>query len=459
MHSDQLTGIVIVGAVAFLCGLAMTRLRQPPVVGYILAGIILGPSGFALVQSREAVETLADLGVLTLLFLIGLELSLRAVKDIWRVVLLSTLLQIAVSIALVGAVSPLFGWSAGTVLALAFVVFISSTAIAIKLVEQLHILHQPVGQLVVGIVIAQDLAVVPMMLTLQMVAKGAFDPIGLAKVVLSVGVLFGLVFYLSRRKRIVLPFTKALEAHPDLWPIAGLTFCLGVAAFTALVGLSPALGAFLAGLVIGNSTARAETIRGTWPIQSVLLMIFFVAIGLLIDLNFVWRNLGSVLLLLGAVVLVKTALNIGILFILREPWPHAFFAGVLLAQMGEFSFVIGREGARAGLLSEDLMQLIVAVTALSLLISPLWVLAARRLLRLALIGVQSFRITFDVTFGMRFARARRGPRWRRAWRKLQRDRTEAESPLAEPPATEPSATEPSATEPPRSEQTDARPPA
>ena len=120
-----------------------------------------------------------------------------------------------------------------------------------------------------------------------------------------------------------------------------------------MVGLSPAYGAFLAGLVIGNSNARAVMIRSMRPIQSVLMMVFFLSIGLLLDLAFIADNLATVALLLLVVTVLKTALNIGILHILREPWPHAFFAGIMLAQIGEFSFVLGQTGREAGLITAE----------------------------------------------------------------------------------------------------------
>ena len=148
-------------------------------------------------------------------------------------------------------------------------------------------------------------------------------------------------------------------------------------------------------------------IRSTRPIQSVLLMVFFLSIGLLMDLRFIWEYLGTVIVLLLIVTVLKTALNIGILHLLREPWPHAFIAGVMLAQIGEFSFILSGIGVDRGLLGPDDSRLIVAVTAFSLLFSPLWQVAARRLLRIILLSVTSFEGTFALLIGDRLAAAKR----------------------------------------------------
>jgi len=397
-HYD-LTGLAVVVLAALVCGIGMARLRQPAVVGYILAGVLLGPSGLALVGDRAQVGLLAELGVLMLLFLIGMELSLRGFMGVWKVAVPSAVLQIVASVLLMVGLAQLFDWSNGMAVLLGFVVALSSTAVVVKILEQINVLRGPVGQLIIGILIAQDLAVVPMILVLQTMAEPSFDVIGLVKISGSIALLVGLTFYLSRRKRITLPFSRTVAGQFDLRPLSGLTYCFGAAALTGLAGLSPALGAFLAGLVIGNSTGRAAMIRSTRPIQSVLMVVFFLSIGLLMDLAFIWDNIGTVLLLLLVVTVLKTALNIGILHVLREPWPHAFIAGVVLAQIGEFSFVLGETGLDAGLITEENGRLIIAVTAFSLLFSPFWQLAARRLLRIILLSVTSLRVTVDTLGG------------------------------------------------------------
>ena len=397
-HTD-LTGLAVVILAAVVCGVVMSRLRQPAISGYILAGILLGPSGFALVENRDQITVLADLGVLMLLFLVGMELSLSGFKSVWRGALVATLLQIMGSVGATLALSLLFGWSFGLSVLLGFVIALSSTAVVIKMLEGMNLLNTPLGKVTVGVLIAQDFAFVPMMLILASLAGGGFGAFGLFRVGLSVAVVVVLILYLSRCQKITLPFAGMVAGHPDLTPLRGLAFCFGAAALTGYLGLSPAYGAFLAGLVIGNSTEHRAMMRGIQPIQSILMMVFFLSVGLLINLDFIFSNMGTVLLILFMVTVFKTGLNIGVLRLAREPWPHVFIAGMLLAQIGEFSFLLGQTGVSSGLINREEGDIIIAVTALSLLISPLWLATARRLMRFAILSITSGREGVRLLFG------------------------------------------------------------
>lgn len=387
-YSD-LTGLAVVVLAAAICGVIMTRIRQPAIVGYIFAGVLLGPSALGVVQDRGQIGALAELGVLLLLFLIGMELSLRGFKGVWRTAITATVLQIAASVGVALALSLLFDWPLGVAILLGFVIALSSTAVVIKMLEEMNILRTPVAQITIGVLLAQDLAFVPMLLTVGSLAGGSFDWVAGAKIVASMGVLALLIVYLSRRRKIRLPFARQVAGHPDLTPLRGLALCFGAAAITGVLGLSPAYGAFLAGLVIGSSTERAAFHRSIQPIQSILIMVFFLSIGLLIDLGYIWHNIGTVLMVLFIVTVFKSALNIGVLRLAGQPWAHAFIAGILLAQIGEFSFLLGHTAFAAGLIDEAAFRLVVAVTALSLVISPLWLVSARRLLRIAILSVTS----------------------------------------------------------------------
>ena len=381
---QELTSLALVAVVALLCGIVLTRLRQPAIVGYIVAGVVLGPSGVAIVEDRTQVNMLADIGVLLLVFLIGMELSLRAFKTVLRIALLGSALQIGLALAVMLLLSQVFGWSIELAVLLGFVVALSSTAVAIRMLDDIGELRSEVGRRAVGILLAQDFAVVPMMLFLNaMAGEGGFDPVALLPMILAVGFLAAFVWYLSRRVRVSLPFRRWARRDSDLVPLAALAWCFGAATVSGLIGLSAAYGAFLAGLYLGNSTDRRAMMRATRPIQSVFLMAFFLSIGLLIDLGYIWQNLTSVIVLLLFVTIGKTATNVGILRLLGEPWPRAFLIGVVLGQIGEFSFVIAALGLGSGVIGAEGHRLIVAVIALSLLISPLWLDAARRINKLA----------------------------------------------------------------------------
>ncbi|MEQ8665390.1 MAG: cation:proton antiporter [Rhodospirillales bacterium] len=390
MHvSPELISVVVVALVALLAGMAFTRIGQPALVGYILTGLVLGPSGAALIESRESIAFLAELGVLLLLFFVGMELSLRGFRAVWKVATMIALLQIGAATGIMFVVSTFTGWSAGTTVLLGFVVALSSTAVAVNMLRNLNILQTQVGQLTVSVLIAQDLAIVPMLLIMGILTGEGVQSVDAVKLAVCIALLSVVVWYLSRREKVALPLSGQLAKNPELRPLYGLVLCFGAALITALLGLTAAYGAFLAGLLVGNSTARRTVMQSVHPVQSILMMVFFLSVGLLIDLAFVWSHLGQVVAILFIVTVVKTALNVGIMTLLREPWLHAFISGVMLAQIGEFSFLLGAVGNASGLIDANEFNLIVTVTAFSLIISPVWLVAARRFLRIALVGTSS----------------------------------------------------------------------
>lgn len=366
---------------AMVGGLLLAGLRQPPLVGYILAGAVLGPSGFGLITDRPTINSFAELGVLVLLFVVGMHLSLRAFRSIWQTALGATAFQITVSVSLVLAIGHLLDWPFGRSIMLGFVLALSSTAVGIKMLEDVGELRNATGRCAVGVLIAQDLAVVPMLIIVVALGAGeAVDvPALLLKLGLAVVVLVGLILVLSRRQRIHLPFRRLLIRYPDLAPVVGLTLCLLGAAATASLELSAGLGAFLAGLYVGNTTERPLMVRALEPVHSLLLMMFFLSIGLLIDFDFLMQNLGVVLLMVALVFLINSMINVAALRLVGEPWRVAFIAAFALAQIGEFSFVLSAAGASSGLITGEASRLVVSVIAISMLVSPLWLELARRL--------------------------------------------------------------------------------
>jgi monovalent cation:H+ antiporter-2, CPA2 family len=378
-YDIQLTEITIVIVAALAGGLGLARLKQPPILGYILAGILLGPSGMGLIQSREQVGLLAELGVLLLLFVVGMDLSLRTFKKVWIVSTLCTVILIAFSVLITALLAKCFGWSFGLSLLLGFVLSLSSTAVVVKMLESIGEMRTETGQLAIGVLIAQDLAIVPMILILRNLEKPWYDPTLISKIVLSIGLIAGLIVYLSRKQRVRLPLTQIIAGEKDLTPLASLTFCFAAAAISGLIGLSAAYGAFLAGLVLGNTHERLIMLETTKPIQSILMMAFFLSIGLLLDTSFIWEHLGTVIFVLLIVTIGKTAINIGILRFLRLPWSQAFLIGVVLAQLGEFAFLLSTVGHETQIINDFGEKLVIALTVLSLALSPLWLTVARRL--------------------------------------------------------------------------------
>ncbi len=388
MHDGiDLTQITLIVLATLSCGLLFERFKQPAVLGYILGGVIL--SAFNLAGDRNMITALAELGVIMLLFLIGMELSLRAFKRIWLISLATALVQLGVSLVVVLGIGKIFSLSLGLSVVLAFSIALSSTAVAIKMLESIGELRTETGRVAVGVLIAQDLLIVPLILVIRGMGGDGLGWNVLVKVALAVGILLVIVFFLSRREKLSLPFSKLYSGHEDLQPLAAMLFCFGMAGLSGILELSAAYGAFLGGLIIGNSGERQTMIHATKPIQSVLLMVFFLSVGLLLDFSFIWNNFGKVAVLLIFITLGKTALNIGALHFFKQPWSRAFLAGLILSQMGEFAFVLVTVGCDVKIIDAEGEQLIVSLAALSLALSPLWLMAARRLHNVAPGGIES----------------------------------------------------------------------
>ncbi len=408
-HVVDLTGIAFVTAIAALLGFVLMRFRQPPIVGYILAGVVLGPTGFGLVSNTDSITALAELGVIMLLFLIGMELSIRVFATVAGIAAIVTAGQIVASLAVAALLGLVFGWKIEAVIAIGFIVAISSTAVAMQMLEELGELRTATGRITVGVLIAQDIAVVPMLVILSSFGSGS-DVLGLViKLAVAAILIFALLRYLSTRPgKLRLPFTERMSGRVDMVALASVAFCFGAAALTSVAGLSAAFGAFLAGLVIAGSTMRAEAIAATHPIQSLLIVVFFLSIGLLIDLNYVIANLGTVIVVVIAVLAAKTFINVFLLRLVRTPWERAFPGGLIMAQIGEFSFVLAASGLAAHAVAPDTYRLAIAVIAISLLVSPLWMVSLRRFQAIAHHGVTSFREALSEVYASEIGEIERG---------------------------------------------------
>lgn len=395
----QITSIAQLITVALVCGILLVRLRQPAIVGYMIAGVVLGPSGLALVNDRETISLLAEMGVLLLLFVVGMELSLRAFLTVYRIAILGALAQVIICLGVMGLLMMVFGWPFELAVLLGFVISLSSTAVAIRMLEDIGELRTEVGRRAVGVLIAQDLLVVPMMLVLNgMVRPGGLSMPTLYTIGFALAFLAVFVWYLSRRQRVSVPLARWTVQSVDLTALSALAYCFAAATVTSMLGLSAALGAFLAGLFIGNSTNRREMIQASKPIQGVLLMVFFLSVGLLIDFAYIWENAVAVLLLLLIVTLGKTTMNVGVLRVLGEPWDRAILTGLALGQVGEFSFVLAALGLKIGLISGSGHQLVVAIIALSLIFSPIWLHGVRRVSGAMSTGTANLREFLGVMF-------------------------------------------------------------
>jgi len=358
---------------AWLC----QRLKIVPIVGFLVAGILIGPFGLGLVQDQGLVSATAEIGVILLLFSIGIEFSLEKLASIRRFIIVGGGLQVASTVALV-AITFLaigFDWKVGVYTGC--LVALSSTAIVLKLLSDSGRADSPVGRISLGILILQDLAIVVMVLLLPLLGGGDASGAQVTTALLEAIAIIALVLILGSRLVPRLLDRIARERSQELFLLAVLSICFGIAWILALGGVSLALGAFLAGLVVSGSRFREHALGDILPLRTLFTAVFFASVGMLLDLRFVLERPLLILGVAAAVAVVKLGLASLAVIALRYPARMAFSVGIGLAQIGEFSLVLEQAGRDAGLSPAgqgDLgHQVFLAVAVLLMAVTPLLV--------------------------------------------------------------------------------------
>ncbi|HZI23306.1 MAG TPA: cation:proton antiporter [Gemmatimonadales bacterium] len=365
-----LRDLAIIFAGSLLVILAFHRLRLPALPGFIVAGVLLGPNALGLVSDVHQVESLAEVGVILLLFTIGIEFSLSRLREMGRQVVVGGGSQVLLTVLLTLALAVLFGVPWPVAVLLGFLVALSSTAIVLKGLTDKGEIDTPHGRLATGVLIFQDLCVVPMMLVLPFLAGAGGGLGGLGLALLKAGLVVVGVLVLARTvvPRVLSEIVKTRSR--ELFLIAVILVGTLTALGTAAAGASLALGAFLAGLVISESDYGHQAMAELLPFRDVFISLFFVTVGMLVQVGFLRDH--PVLAVAGVVAImggktVLAALGPGLL---GYSGRVALLAGLAVSQIGEFSFVLARQGRGTGLFSEDLYQTFLAVAVLTMLVTP-----------------------------------------------------------------------------------------
>ncbi len=359
--------------IAFICH----RLKLPVIVGFMVTGVLIGPSAAGLIGDTEAIEVLAEIGVALLLFSIGLEFSLRRMIEMKRLVLGGGGIQVLLTILVVLAIGRLAGRSTGQSLFFGFLIALSSTAIVLKTyfdrleIDSLH------GKLSVGILIFQDLCIVPMMLLVPILSGQEGSSIG--NITLKLGQAAAVVFGIILAARLIVPwllFHVTRLRSPEVFIIFIVLVSLGTAWLTSHFGLSMALGAFIAGLVLSESEYSHQVISDILPFRDVFNSIFFMSIGMLLSLSSLSRNFVLVAVWLVAIILGKALIVAITAYLLRYSLRISVMIGLGLAQVGEFSFILAKVGSAQNLISPADYQLFLAASILSMIATPFLIKAA-----------------------------------------------------------------------------------
>lgn len=380
-HFPFLDALVIICGAAVAVILVFQRLRIPPIIGLIATGVLLGPAGFGVIVQDDMIAGLSELGVVMLLFTIGLEFSLDDLRRLRRIVLVGGPLQILLSssVIAIGAwfvaawLGAAIAWQTAILVGMAM--SLSSTAICTKLLKDRRELSLPHGRAVMGILIFQDIAVVPLMIVVSLLAPR--QTLGADEVLLRIGMLVGVSAALIVGMRFLLPrlipFVTRVSA-PEVLILGGLALCFGAAWVTSVAGISMALGAFIAGVAIAGSEEGHAIGRVLEPMRDAFTSVFFVSIGLLVNINLSWLPANFLVALI--VVLVNAIIVWLVLVGLRVPLRVALIAGIVLAEVGEFSFVLATAGLEYGVVSTTGFQNMLVTIIITMVLTPTLISAA-----------------------------------------------------------------------------------
>jgi CPA2 family monovalent cation:H+ antiporter-2 len=369
---DEVVALVVASAlIAFICH----KLKVLPIVGFLIAGVAIGPNALGIVRDAQLIESVAEIGVVLLLFTLGIEFSLERLARIKRLIFIGGGLQMLLTVAATAAILAAAGvsWRAG--IFTGCLVALSSTAIVLKVLDQANESTGLKGQLALGILIFQDLAIVALVLVVPMLGSGGGSLLDVARALgMAVGII-ALVLVIARRVMPVILDHVARTCSQEIFLLTIIGICLGTAWLTSLAGVSLSLGAFLAGLVVSESRYSHHAFAEILPLQILFSAIFFVSVGLLLDVAFVIRHPMVVVGVVAAVVLLKVLTTGASALALRAPLGVTAGTAFLLAQIGEFSFVLERVGRASGVYpggdAERGGQAFIASAVLLMVVTPL----------------------------------------------------------------------------------------
>lgn len=349
----------------------LQRLKLPSIIGFLLTGVVIGPYGLSLIEAVEQVEILSEVGVILLLFVIGMELSIKQLVSIKKTVFIGGFLQVGLTVGVAALVYNLLGNSWNEAVFVGFLFSLSSTAIVLKTLQDRQEISAPHARNALAILIFQDIIVVPMMLLTPMMAGESSNITMDILMLLVKSVIVIVLTYISARYVVPrLMHAVAKTNSKELFLLVTITLCFAIAFLTAEIGLSLALGAFIAGLIISESEYSHQATSIILPFRELFTSFFFVSVGMLLDLSFFLKHIPIILILVLVVLIIKASVATIAVAILKYPTKTAILTGLALFQVGEFAFILSKIGINYNLLTPETNQYFLSVSIMSMMVTP-----------------------------------------------------------------------------------------
>jgi CPA2 family monovalent cation:H+ antiporter-2 len=372
-----LRSIVLMLLTVLLMSLFLKRLNQPYFVAYIIAGVLLGPWGLRAFQDHETIAVMGELGLIIQMFFIGAEIEVPQLVRSIRKPLTGVLVQLILSFVFMLLLGLYLSWSFTQIFLFSFIISLSSSAIILEYLYQHQELKTPLGLLTTGILVLQDFLIVPMLMVLNFMGGGEFKTSQLVPGVVATLVMLLFLREVALKKTITLPFPDLLGKDHELQVFTGLLICFGFAWLTSLLHLSAAMGALMAGILIANSTSTRWLEHSLVPFRIFFLALFFLSIGLQINVRFLWANAGLILTIVVIILLINSVINALVFRLLKESWRNSIYAGAMLSQIGEFSLVLCLVAREQQLVDDYWYQLTLAVVSVTMLFTAVWISVIR----------------------------------------------------------------------------------
>ena len=379
MHMDPMLP-AMVGTIFLMLifGGVLKFFKQPQIVAYLIVGVVVGPHGLSLISDTESIQRLGALGVVLLLFFVGMEVIPDQMKKRWRVPVIGTSMQTLFCFFPILAIGTLYEWSWARIALLTFVISLSSSAVVIQLLQDTEELKTGFGQDMLGVLLVQDLLVIPMMIVIGLLGGQSLSTHTLALQAIGCFLMAIIIAWVFSGRQLRIPFGKQVKHDHEIQVFFALGICFGLSLLTGLLELSTALGAFVGGMLISAAHETQWVHHKLESFKVVFMALFFLAIGMSLDLDFFAESWFQIATIVVAVFIFGTVLNGIVLSTLGYGWRESFYGGSVLAQIGEFSFVLAAVGLQAEIITRDGYQLALAIISTSLLLGPLWIILGRR---------------------------------------------------------------------------------
>lgn len=368
--------IVIILSVAIPIIFIFKKLKMPSIIGFLIAGVVIGPYGLKLISSSEQIETMAEIGVILLMFTIGLEFSLGKLVKMKKLFLYAGTAQVGITVIAVAFLFSILGVNLPQAIFFGMLISLSSTAIVLKILVDKNELDAPQGKISIAILIFQDLIIVPMMIMLPIL--GAKEQLSILEIIWKLLFAFGTVAVIIFLARFFIPkilFQIANLRIREVFTIGILLLILGTAYLTESIGLSFSIGAFIAGIILAESDFNHEIIAEILPFKDAFNSLFFISIGLLLNISFLLAFPAQLIGLVLGIIIIKSIIIFAVVLWLKFPSRIAVITGVSLAQIGEFSFVLAQSGAKFGLISGEYFNAFLAASIFTMILTPILISA------------------------------------------------------------------------------------